>query len=75
MSLKYYLVSGIIVVILTIIISWWEQKKSLKEIFFIFCRVIALTLILIFAMASLSELLVYLGVAQDGFILKQEELK
>jgi len=75
MSPKYYFVSAIIVVILTMIISWWEQKNSSKEIFFIFCRVMALTLILLFALVGLSELLVYLGVAQNGFILQQEELK
>jgi len=40
MSPRYYLISGIIVVVLTMAISWWEQKKSAKEIFFVFCRVV-----------------------------------
>jgi len=55
------------------IISWWEQKKSVKEIFIIFCRVVVLILMLLFLLVGLSELLVYLGIAQDGFIIQREE--
>jgi len=73
MSPRYYLISGIIVVVLTMFISWWEQKKSAKEIFTVFCRVVALILILLFLLVGLSELLVYLGIAQDGFVIQREE--
>ena len=73
MSPRYYLISGIIVVVLTMIISWWEQKKSAKEIFIVFCRVAISILILLFMLVGLSELLVYLGIAQDGFIIQREE--
>ena len=75
MSPRYYLISGIIVVVLTMIISWWKEAKSIKEVFVVFCRVVALLLILIFALVGLVELLVYLGIAQDGFIIKGDELK
>ena len=75
MSPRYYLISGIIVVVLTMIISWWKETKSIKEVFVVFCRVVALLLILIFALVGLVELFVYLGIAQDGFIIKEDELK
>ena len=73
MSPRYYLISGIIVVVLTMIISWWEQKTSAKEIFIVFCRVAIWILILFFMLVGLSELFVYLGIAQDGFIIQREE--
>ena len=75
MSPRYYLISGIIVVVLTMIISWWKETKSIKEVFVVFCRVVALLLILIFALVGLVELFVYLGIAQDGFIIKGDELR
>ena len=74
MSPRYYLISGIIVVVLTMIISWWKEAKSIKEVFVVFCRVVALLLILIFALVGLVELFVYLGIAQDGFITHRDEL-
>ena len=73
MSPRYYLISGIIVVVLTMIISWWKEAKSIKEVFVVFCRVVALLLILIFALVRLVELFVYLGIAQDGFITQRDE--
>jgi len=74
MSAKYYLISGIVVVVLTMTISWWEQKKTVKEIFMVFCRVVVLILVLLFALVGFSELFVYLGIAQDGFIIQRDEL-
>ena len=73
MSPRYYLISGIIVVVLTMIISWWKETKSIKEVFVVFCRVVALLLILIFALVGLVELFVYLGIAQDGLITQRDE--
>ena len=73
MSPKYYLISGIIVVVLTMIISWWKEAKSIKEVFVVSCRVVALLLILIFALVGLVELFVYLGIAQDGFTTQRDE--
>jgi hypothetical protein len=55
-------------------ISWWEQKKTVKEIFMVFCRVVVLILVLLFALVGFSELFVYLGIAQDGFIIQRDEL-
>ena len=73
MSPKYYLISGFIVVLVTMVISWREQKKSAKEIFIVFFRVIILMSIFLFVLVGLSELLVYLGIAQDGFIIQRDE--
>ena len=75
MSPRYYLISGVVVVVLTMIISWWKEAKSIKEVFVVFCRVVALLLILVFALVGLVELFVYLGIAQDGFIIKGNELR
>ena len=74
MSPKYYLISGFVVVLLTMAISWWEEKKSVKEIFIVFFRVIILISIFLFVLVGLSELFVYLGIAQDGFIFQRDEL-
>ena len=73
MSPKYYLISGIVVVVLTMTISWWEQKKTIKEIFVVFCRVVVLILVLLFLLVGFSELFVYLGIAQDGFIFQRDQ--
>ncbi len=75
MSPRYYLVSGIIVFILTIVLSWWKEAKSSKEVLVVFCQVVLLLMLLIGFVIGLSELLVYLGIAQSGFIVKQGELK
>ena len=75
MSPRYYLVSGVIVFILTIVISWWKEAKSSKEVLVVFCQVVLLLMLLIGFVIGFSELLLYLGVAQSGFIVKQGELK
>jgi hypothetical protein len=75
MSPRYYLVSGIIVFILTIIISWWKEAKSAKEFLVVFCQVVLLLALLVGLVIGFSELIVYLGIAQSGFIVKQGELK
>ena len=75
MSPRYYLVSGIIVFILTIGISCWEEAKSSKEVLVVFCQVVLLLILLIGLVIGFSELLLYLGIAQSGFIVKQGELK
>jgi len=75
MSPRYYLVSGVIVFVLTIVISWWKEAKSSKEILVVFCQVVLLLMLLIGFVIGFSELLLYLGVAQSGFIVEQVELK
>ena len=50
-----------------------EQKKSVKEFFFVFCRVVMLVLMLLCIIVGFSELLVYLDIAQDGFVIKRDE--
>ena len=75
MSPRYYLVSAIIVAILTLAISWWKQKKTAKEVFIVFSRVVILWVFLLGAVFGVAELLVSLGIAQSGFIIKGEEFK
>jgi len=75
MSPRYYLVSGIIVFILTIVISWWKEAKSSKEVLVVFFQVVLLSILLIGLVIGFSELLLYLGIAQSGFIVEQGELK
>ena len=75
MSPRYYLVSGVIVFALTIVISWWKEAKSSKEVLVVFCQVVLLLILLIGLVIGFSELLLYLGIAQSGFIVKQGELK
>ncbi|MGY8761629.1 MAG: hypothetical protein ACKVLF_00445 [Nitrospinaceae bacterium] len=75
MSPRYYLVSGVIVFVLTIVISWWKEAKSSKEVLVVFCQVVLLLIVLIGLVIGFSELLLYLGISQSGFIIKQGELK
>jgi len=75
MSPRYYLFSAIIVVALTIAVSWWKQKKTVKEVLIVFGQVVLLWVFLLGAVFALTELLVYMGIAQSGFIIKGEELK
>ena len=75
MSPRYYLVSAIIVVVLTIAVSWWKQKKTAKEVFIVFGKVVILWAFLLGAIFGLAQLLWYLGIAQSGFIIQGEELK
>ena len=75
MSPRYYLVSGVIVFVLTIVISWWKEAKSSKEVLVVFCQVVLLLILLIGLVIGFSELLLYLGISQSGFIVKQGELK
>ena len=75
MSPRYYLVSAIIVVVLTMAISFWKQKKTTKDILIVFCQVVVLWAVLIGAIFGLTELFVYLGIAQSGFIIQGEDLK
>ena len=75
MSPRYYLVSGIIVFILTIVLSWWKEAKSTKEVLVVFCQVVLLLIFLVGLVIGFSELLLYLGISQSGFIIKQGELK
>ena len=75
MSPRYYLVSAIIVAILTLAISWWKQKKTAKEVFIVFSRVVILWVFLLGAVFGMAELLASLGISQSGFIIKGEEFK
>ena len=75
MSPRYYLVSGVIVFVLTIVISWWKEAKSSKEVLVVFCQVVLLLIVLIGLVIGFSELLLYLGISQSGFIIKQGELQ
>ena len=75
MSPRYYLVSAIIVVVLTMAISFWKQEKTAKDILIVFCQVVVLWTFLFGAVFGLTELFVYLGIAQSGFIIQGEDLK
>ena len=75
MSPRYYLFSAIVVVVLTLSISWWKQKKTVKEVFIVFGQVLITLAFLLGVVFGMAELLVSLGIAQSGFIIKGEELK
>ena len=75
MSPRYYLISTIIVVALTLIISFWKHKKTAKDVSIVFCQVVVLWAFLFGAVFGLTELFVYLGIAQSGFIIQGEDLK
>ena len=62
-------------VVLTLSISWWKQKKTVKEGFIVFGQVLITLAFLLGVVFGMAELLVSLGIAQSGFIIKGEELK
>ena len=75
MSPRYYFISAVIVIASTIVISLWKQKKTGKEVFFVFGQVVMLWCFLLGVVFGLAEILVYLGIAQSGFMIQGEELK
>ena len=75
MSPKYYLISAVIVVVLTLTISFWKQKKTAKDVFVVFSQVVILMVFLFGVVFGLTEFLVYLGIAQSGFIIQGEDFK
>ena len=72
---RYYLISAILVVALTVVVSWWKQKRTAREGFVVFCRILALLVILFGAVIGVAKLLEILGIAQSGFIIQGGELK
>ena len=68
-SPRYYIYSFIIVFTLTVVITWVRQTRSKKEFFQTMGWVALGFAGLILAIAGLSQLLVWLGIAEAGFFL------
>ncbi|MCA9483101.1 MAG: hypothetical protein KC553_05160 [Nitrospina sp.] len=68
MAIRYYLICITLVVALTLVISWVRQTRSRKE-FLMIMATVALSLVGGFVLLiALSELLVFLGIAESGFL-------
>lgn len=68
MAIRYYLICITLVVALTLVISWVRQTRSRKE-FLMIMATVALSLVGGFVLLIvLSELLVFLGIAESGFL-------
>jgi hypothetical protein len=59
----------VIVLTLTILISWIKQTRTRKEFFQVMGWVTLGLVGVILGIAGLSQLMVYLGIAEAGFIL------
>jgi hypothetical protein len=68
MSPRYYISTTIFIGVLTFAISYW-QKKTGREIFSVFFKVVTATVIIVSVVMAIVWLLAYLGIAQSGFFL------
>jgi hypothetical protein len=69
MSPRYYISTTILIGVLTFVISYWQKKKTGREIFAVFIKVIAATAVIVGGVIAIVWLLAYLGIAQSGFFL------
>ena len=69
MGPRYYWISALVVFGLTLIISFVTQKCSPKAVSLIFIKVILGLTVLVGGIAGLAWVLVFFGVAEDGFVL------
>ena len=69
MSPRYYISTTILIGVLTFAISYWQKKKTRREIFVVFLKVIIATTIIVGGVLAIVWLLAYLGIAQSGFFL------
>ena len=69
MSYRYYWISAIIVMGLTFIIGFVTKRQSKKDLFLIGIQVIGGLTILGGLVVGLAKLLVFLGIAEEAFIL------
>lgn len=68
MSPRYYLITTVLVIVLTVAISVSKQTRSKKQIFLIFCYVVAGLVCLVAAAIGTAQLLVMFGIAESGYI-------
>jgi len=68
MSPRYYWITALIVFGLTFAISWVTQRRSRKQVVMIFFGVLGGVVLFGVALIGVAELLVHLGIAQQGFI-------
>ena len=69
MSSRYYLFSALIVIALTLIVGVASQRKSLRELFLIFIQVVVVLVALGCIVVGLVKLLIFFGIAEEGFVL------
>lgn len=68
MAIRYYLICIALVVGLTLVISWVRQTRSRKEFLQIMLLVTAGLAGGFLLLIALSEALVFLGIAESGFM-------
>jgi hypothetical protein len=69
MSPRYYISTTILIGVLTFAISYWQKKKTGREIFSVFLKVVTVTLVIVIVVIAIVWLLAYLEIAQSGFFL------
>ena len=69
MSPRYYISTTILIGVLTFAISYWQEKKTGREVFVVFLKVVTATLMIVGGVLAIVWLLAYLGIAQSGFFL------
>jgi hypothetical protein len=69
MSPRYYISTAILTGVLTFAISHWQKKKTGREIFVVFIKVVTSITVIVGAVMAIVWLLAYLGIAQSGFFL------
>ena len=69
MSPRYYISTTIFIGVLTFAISYWQKKKTGREFFLVFFKVVTATVVIVSVVMAIVWLLAYLGIAQSGFFL------
>ena len=69
MSPRYYISTTILIGVLTLAISYWQKKQTGREIFAVFIKVVAATVVIVGGIMAIVWLLAYLGIAESGFFL------
>ncbi len=66
--IRYYLICITMVIVLTLVISWVRQTRSRKEFLMIMATVTVSLVGGFILLIAISELLVFLGIAESGFL-------
>lgn len=67
-SIRYYLICVFLILGLTLVISWVRQTRTRKEFLQIMIWVTASLIGAFFLLMGLSEMLVFLEIAESGFL-------
>ncbi len=67
-SIRYYLICVFLILGLTLVISWVRQTRTRKEFLQIMIWVTASLVGAFFLLMGLSEMLVFLDIAESGFL-------